>query len=555
MLLLLALSCAVPDERSGQSPIEVHLVVHIDPLIRRGDEGCETALVSNCGELSPEPWQARVENLGWLSERWVETGRAMDLQWGPEMAHVLTEDEEHLASLEAGYAENGEASPRARVDEWVAHGQQAVSAALEAGVASQSAHVHTVMRDASGMWGTGLLTNEGVHPCDAWDGDPLSEAPAEVVESVVHYGAEGAARMVRAFGEPLRAFTGAVPRVLSNKSLSLSDPDALDPSVDREFPAEWTPWMLGGAYSECMMRATGHPPFELYRSAEEHSLSTGEGPLVHPGEPVIGNMAEHLRMPGDGLPGAMMRRLLTAMLAWRHAALLDAPDRPWAYSAHTHLFHLYDGAVPANDPEGRDVSAVTGGRFRGDTEAVAAFIDRFEAGPWQGLRSSEGGGPLRWALPGERGEVETTFTFGELDAAPPAELDERYPYLPLVAERLDESSLVCMGQIDETQVFGLDRCPAGWAWGGDAAGFHCADLSAPERLYLLVPPASACLGLGALVAEAAAVSASRLGSPPRCEGGLAVPMEGLLVEPLPGSSSPGAERLFTACADALMPEG
>lgn len=555
MVLLLALACALPDERSGQSPIDFHLVVHIDPLVRRGDEGCLTPLVQNCGQLSPEPWQERVENLGWLSERWVQTGRAMDLQWGPEMAHVLTEDEDHLASLEAGYAENGEAQPRARVEEWVAFGQEAVRAALEAGVASQSAHVHTVMRDDSGMWGTGLLTNDGVDPCDAWEGQPLSEAPLGVIEPVVHYGAEGGARVVRAFGEPLRAFTGAVPRVPANKILSLSDPDALDPTVDREFPAEWTPTMLGGEYSECMMRATGHPPFELYRGAEQRSLGGGEGPLIHPGEPVIGNMAEHLSLPGEGLPGAVMRRLLTAMLAWRSAALRDEPDRPWAYSAHTHLFHLYPGVVPEKEALGRDGTAVSGGRYRGDTEAVAAFVDRFEAGPWQGLQSSEGGGPLRWALPGDRDPLEASFVYGDPDEAPPVDLDESYPYLPLLAERLDESSLICMGQIGDTQVFGLDRCPAGWAWGEDAPGFHCADLLAPERIYLLVPPASSCLDLGLGAILAAPVSASALAAPTWCEGGVAVPMEGLLVEPIAGSSAQGADPLQEACADALLPEG
>lgn len=542
------LACQSPALRQAQPPIDVHLVVHIDPLVRRGAEECQTPQVSSCGSFTPGPWEERVENLAWLSARWVETGRAMDLQWGPEMAHLLTEEPAHVQAMVEAFEEDGETEAEARVAAGIAQGQAAVREALDAGVAAQSVHVHTVLRDAGGGWGTGLLTNEGAHPCDAWAGDPLEEAPEPVVEAVVQYGAEGGSRMVRAFGVPLRSFTGAVPRVLANKIRALSDPDALDPQTARSFPAEWTPTLLGGAYSECMMRATGHPPFELYRSDDDQALLGGEGPLVHPGEPVVGNMADHLDLPGEGLPGATMRRLLQAMLAWRYDSLRGAPARPWAYSFHTHLFHLYPGAVPALDPGARDVNAGVGGSYRRDLETVASFVDAFAQGPWQGLGSTVGGGPLRWALPTLESEVEPTFSYGSADAPPPAELDADYPYLPLLAERLDEASLVCRGALDGVQLFGLLRCPSGWAWGGERPGFHCAEAEDPAPVYLLVPEASACLDLGGAAVRAAPVSAASLGGPSPCEKGIRVPVEGLLVEPL--STAP---RLAGACTEALGP--
>jgi hypothetical protein len=246
-----------------------------------------------------------------------------------------------------------------------------------------------------------------------------------------------------------------------------------------------------------------------------------------------------------------MRRVLTALLSWRHAALTDAADRPWAYAFHTHLFHLYEGTVPADIAEGRDVSAVTGGRFRRDTEAMAAFADRFAGGPWQGVAASDGGGPVRWGLPGDRDPLDADFVYGDPDAAPPAGMDDSYPYLPLVAERLDDASLVCTGSLEGVEVYGLLRCAQGWAWGGEQDGFHCAEAEAPSWVYVLVPQAATCLQGVEGAMSAASVADPAMGEPRWCDGGLQVPVEGLLLEPAPGSAAP----ILAACAAGLSTGG
>ncbi len=546
LLSLLLLACA-PGDAGLQSPIDLHLVVHIDPLPRRGDEPCVDDRLRNCGGFSAGPWRERVDNLAWLSDRWSSTGRTLDLQWGPEMASILTEDPAHLDSLAEGFAVLGEADPNAAVAEGVSVGQGAVQQLLDAGAAAFAVHVHTVAPDPSGLWGTGPLAGEGgPHPCEAWQGDPLVEAPAATTEAIVHYGAVGGAAVSERFGAPLRTLTGAVPRVMANKSLALTDPDALDPDTRRDFPAAFSPWRLGGAYSECMLAVAGHPPFELYQADEQRALGGGEGPLVHPGEPVVGSMSEHLDLPADGAPGAVARRILTAMLNWRVAALSGEADRPWAYSFHTHLFHLDAGDVALMDPEARDLRAVDGLPFRQDLEDAAAFVDRFAGGgAWQGVAARDGGSPLRWGLPGDADPAQTDWDYGDADSPPPTTLDGDYPYLPLVARTLADTHVTCTGSLDGVQVFGLQHCAAGWSWGGSSPGFHCADDADAAWRYVLVPEQTTCLS-GVRGRRAASVAAEAWGAPRACEGGLVVPPEGLLLEP------DGIEvRLAASCTAGL----
>lgn len=549
MLLPLLLACAPASEVSGQSPIDLHLVVHVDPLPRRGAESCEDPLLTACAPLSALPWLERIENLAWLSDRWTETGRTLDLQWGPEMALSLAEDPAVLAQLRDGLIEAGEADPDAVLAAHLAQGQAAVQQLIDHDLAAFGSHVHTVALDTSGLWGTAPLAGGGPHPCDAWADDPLQEAPLPSTEAVVWVGAVGAQALAERMGVPLRSWTGAVPRVLAHKIAVLEDPDGLDPATPRDFPSGFQPWLLGEAYSECMTRATGHPPFELYKAAEQRALGGGQGPLVHPGEPVVGQVDEHLDMLADGALGAAARRLLQGLLAWRAAALQGRPDRPWAYSAHTHLFHLDEGAVAPLDPSARELSAVDGMPLRSDTEAWAAFADRFASGPWQGVSASDGGGPVRWGLPGERDPLDADFVFGDPDAAPPRTLDEAgedYPYPRVLDLALAESHLVCTGTLDDIEVYGLLQCDGGWAWGGESAGYHCADPEVePAWRFVLVPPAATCLP-GVEPLRAAPVTAESWEEPPWCRGGLQVPVEGLVLD---GAGQVGV--LAAACAAPL----
>ncbi len=549
-MLLLLFACAVPDGAGQQSPIDLHLVVHVDPLPRHGDLGCDDDRLRSCGGLSAAPWRERVDNLAWLSDRWTQTGRTLDLQWGPEMALSLAEDEQHLASLRDSLVQGGDPDPDGTLAEGLAVGQAAVQQLLDHDAAAFAAHVHTVAPDPSGTWGSApLATGEGPHPCDAYDGDPLAEAPLATTEAVVFYGAQGAAAVAERFGAEVRSFTGAIPRVLADKTLVLTDPDAIDPDVDRDWPAAFHPWLAGSGYSECMIRAGGTPPFELYHAAAQRSLGGGDGPLVHPGEPVVGNMADHLDMPADGAAGAAARRILTGMLNWRMASLQGQPDRPWAYSFHTHLFHLDEGTVAVMDPDARQLSAVDGQPFRQDLEAVASFVDRFAGGgSWQGVGASDGGGPLRWGLPGDQEALDADFVFGDPDAAPPDSVDGDYPYLPLLATELSNTHLVCTGQLDGTDVFGLLRCAQGWSWGGSAPGFHCADDAEPSWRFVVVPAGPRCLA-GVDAVQAASVTDDTLGEPTWCSGGLWVSTEGMLVVPPDGSG-----RLVAAC-DAPLDAG
>lgn len=552
LLSLLALSCTAQTGPTGQSPLDLHLVVHVDPLPRRGAQDCADELLTSCAPLSAPPWQERIDNLAWLSDRWTETGRTLDLQWGPEMALSLAEDPDVLAQLRDGLVDAGSADPDAVLADTVATGQAAVQQLLDADLAAFASHVHTVALDSSGLWGTGPLAGGGPHPCDAWQDDPLEEAPLESTEATVWIGAVGAQALADRFGQPLRSWTGAVPRVLASKAQVLQDPDALDPAIDRDFPDAFQPWLLGEAYSECLTRVTGHPPFELYRATEHRALGGGDGPLVHPGEPVIGQLDEHLDMLADGSAGAAARRLLQGLLAWRQAALTGQPDRPWAYAAHTHLFHLDAGDVPPNDPTARQLSPVDGMPFRQDTEAWAAFADRFAGGAWQGVAASDGGGPVRWTLPGDVAEPDATFSLGDPDAPPPQSLDELddAPYPRILAAGLADTHLVCTGSLDEVEVYGLLQCAGGWAWGGDRAGFHCAvEDTEPAWRYVLVPRAGSCLA-GVEALRAASVGAESWGEPRWCSGGLEVPVEGLLVQP---QGQGGV--LAAACDTALGPGG
>lgn len=546
MVLGLILACmAGPPPISGTQPaFQVFLVVHVDPLPREPDTCTDPALAA-CGALIGSSWQARTENLAWLTDRWIAEGRTMDLELGPESSLGWAGDTTVGAALEASLAADGVADPGAAVAETAALAQGVFGDLLSSGAGSLGVHVHTVLPDSgAGLWGDARIGTPGeqdegeggaVGACEAWQGAPLEEAPDRLVEQVVAYGARAAA----ALGDPLDAdllsFTGHFPRTMAGKIAVVEDPERLDPSSEAAFPERFSPLGLGSAYNECLTQAVDHPPFEAWPADEAQALLAGEGPAVTPGVRVVGSMAPHLGEPADGSLEAVSRQWLQALLNWRAAALAGAPARPWTFTFHTHDFDLYEGSPNPNVSADRSLQPKAGERYRQDLEGMASLLDRFAAqDQWQGVSAADGA-VARWALPADLDDEGSEFSYGLADAAPPDGLDPAlYPYLPLVAERLANTHLACVGSVDEVEIYGLLRCEGGWAWGEGSAGYHCADAAAPAWVYALVPASSSCVSAPEGAAVGGAVDDDALGPVERCADGIAVPAQGLLLEPAGG---------------------
>lgn len=535
--------------RGEQGAIRAWLVVHVDPLAREGGEGCERSDLFECGRPLAGPWDQRTQNLAWLLGEWEATGRTVDVQVGPEAALAWAEDPVLVEALVADYQVNGdhegavlaEAEARARLAERSAQAREALADALASGTASLGSHVHTVLPDAvEGVWGTAPKAGGGPGPCEAWSGDPQTEGSSAISEEVAAYGAGSAAELAALLDTELRSFTGHLPRSMAAKATLLDDPEGLDPDSGAAFPEAFRPTDLGSAYSECLLQAVDHPPFEVYPADAHAALARGSGPLVVPGERVVGSMAEHLDAPSDGSLGAVRRRILQLLLNWRYEGLMGGPERPWTWTFHTHLYQLYPGSVARRDPTGREASTRDGVPLREDLLGVGSFLDEFAGlASWQDVAGAEGA-VVEWGLPEdleglELSEEEGLFDYGG-GGAPPEGLDaEHYPYLPLVAEVLAQTHLRCTGRLKRVELFGLEHCEAGWAWGGeDTPGYHCADGAAATWRYVLVPEEEACLRTDTSGLQGAALDAGSLGSVPSCRKGLSVPEAGLLVVPSDG---------------------
>ena len=552
LLALSAMGCVKPSEPRGSQPaVRVWAVVHVDPLAREGGDDCVREELFECGRPVAASWEQRTLNLVWLIETWQGAGRTVDVQMGPEMGLALAEDDELMTALVDDFSSQGDAEgvvlgaveADARARERAAAGRDALSAGLGTGTVNLGSHVHTVLPDGDGVWGTAPKRSDGASPCEAWAGDPMDEAAAHLVEEVVAYGAEGSVALAAYLDSDVSTFTGHLPRTIEGKIAVVDDPDSLDPDASASFPAAFAPRDLGSAYSECLLQSVDHPPFEAWSADDQEALALGDGPLVIPGERVVGSMADHLDAPSDGSWGAAARRILQLMLNWRWAGLQGDPGRAWVYTFHTHLFQLYPGQPDTRDPEARDLYTRDGVPLRGDTDGVAAFLDGFaERSAWQGV-STEGEGVVEWVLPTDVDEG-SDFAYAAGGSAPPTSLEpDHYPYLPLVAERLAQSHLTCAGEVDGTEVFGLLRCDAGWAWGGQSQlGYHCADAAPPDWVYVLVPDGPACVPLEDGGVQVGALDDSDLGGASWCDDGLEVPDGGLIVEP-----ADGAPRWVSAC--------
>ena len=542
MIGLLLLACApAPGVLGTQPPIQTFLVVHVDPLPRiSSGEPCADPGLSACGRLSASAWRDRTDNLSWLAETWLLAGRTMDLELGPEASLGWAEDPEVAGALAADLASGGESDAAEVVAAVAAQGREAIAGLVEGGAATLGVHVHAALPDAAeGRWGEVDTTSfGGPHPCAAWAGDPLQEAPAARVGAVVGLGARAADGIAAPLGASLDSFTGHLPRSMAGKIAVVEDPAALDTESELQFPDLFSPYALGSAYAECLTQAVDQPPMEAWPADAERALGAGDGPLVVPGARVIGSMAEHLGAPSDASLDAAARRLLVALLEWRFAGLSGAGPRPWVHTFHAHLFDLYAGSPNPLVEGARDVAPVSGSPFRGEVETFAGLLDAFAGqGAWQGV-ASDSGGVVRWGLPRDLDGEGAAFSYGAPDQAPPETYEsDQYPYLNLVAERLADTHLVCVGARDGVEIYGLLRCSEGWGWGAGEGGYGCAGGGAPVWVYALVPDGDACLAVPDAALSAGAVDDAALEGARWCaRGGLSVPVQGLIVEPVDGGA-------------------
>jgi hypothetical protein len=517
--------------------------VHVDPLPLRAAGRCVDEAMSDCGGPAGSSYQQRSEDLVWLSDTWVAAGRTADLELGPELSLAWADDPDATAAIAADLEEKGGVhgpvtDGAALVAETNAALRDGLGRMLAAGAASIGAHTHGQLPDGPGRWGQARKVKLDGEPeaCAAWEGDPLIDPTPAMTEAVVAYAATSAALLAGALDAPLLSYTGHFPRTMTGKIDVVEAPDRLDPDGVTAFPDAFQPLGLGSAYSECMHPVSDTPPFELWPADADRALGAGVGPLVTPGERVVGLMDEHLDVYADTAAPAAQRRAIELFVNWRYAALQGDADRAWAWTYHIHDYQLRPGEPDARAEAARQSSPTGGSAFRGDVEAVAELFDEFAArSSWQGASATEGG-VFRWALPEDVAElgggVESSFDFRREGEAPDVALPTpAWPYLDLLARSLVDSHLACRGQIiGGAEVFGFDRCLAGWRWGGEKSGYHCAEGQSPSRIYLVVPDGDAdCLYLPYDAAlQTAPVDGEALGTPERCGGGVAVPEQGLL---------------------------
>ena len=510
--MVILAGCAPSGAGVGSQPsIQAHLVVHVDPMARLAGDGCGQADLQGCGPLAFEPFLRRTRNLTWLAQTWVASGRTVDLQLGPEAALAWAGHPETLAVL-------GEDAQDV-ADE----GMCAVRHLMESGQASLGLHMHSVMPDTEQTWGA-LAVPAADDPCASSDVRPVEEVSASQVEALVHYGATAVHPIASMLGASIDSFTAHVPRSMATKIAVLEDPDGIDQEVQRSFPDTFRPSHLSSALSECFQHAVDHPPFEVYAADRVAPLVAGDGPMVIPGNRVVGSMAPHLGQASDGSLGAARRRLLQLMLNWRVSGLRGDAPRPWVYAFHAHLFDLGQGTPDPFDDAGRLRAASQGHPFRADVEALALTVDQLAArGSWRGARGEQG--VMAWSLPEALDVAGSQFGQSE---------ETEQPYLPLVTERLAHSHLVCSAAHDGFDIFELERCPGGWEWGGDQYGQHCISGRLPEAVTVVVAAHDRCVAGPSRGLSVGEVDGVRMSAPARCPGGLRVPAAGLIIERIDG---------------------
>ena len=87
------------------------------------------------------------------------------------------------------------------------------------------------------------------------------------------------------------------------------------------------------------------------------------------------------------------------------------------------------------------------------------------------------------------------------------------------------------------EVWGIERCEAGWLWAAAGPGYRCADRATPDAVFVLVPEEPTCLDVPSTALRVGPVDGGLddMGAPESCgDGGIAVPVQGLLVEAAAG---------------------
>jgi hypothetical protein len=509
---------------SSQSPIQAQLVVHADPMVRGETIACESPGLVRCGSLQAEPWVRRTNNLVWLEERWVERGRTVDLQMGPDVALAWAEDPLVADQLISDIGVDV-------VSETAARGRGALDSLLSAGLATLGLHGHTQIQDASGRWGDIDLAPAG---------DPCGEmSEVDGAERVLFEHAQGVAGLADELGTDILSISSHIPRSMVGKVASVEFPDELDGSVRRDFPERYKPVSLGGGLSECFQHAADHSAFEVYGASMDAPLMAGGGPMVVPGHRVVGSMAPHLGVPQDGSLPAAERRLFQLMLNWRYAALQDGPERPWVFTFHAHLFDIQDGDPDPSEASDRQRNAVQGQSFRNEIDALAGVIDQFaRLSTWEGVQST-GEGVMEWVRVDQLHEQGSAFSYGDESEPQPELTEDNNPYLHLVSTHLENTHKVCDVSIGGTTVVGFERCDAGWSWGAPSRGFGCSDGSVPTWVGVALNVGTSCTSIDPVGLRVAPVDGDEFEDPVACGGGLWVPNVGLLLEANEGAVLPG----------------
>jgi hypothetical protein len=509
-------------ELPAQFPVQVQLVVHVDPLIRGPNTGCRNPDLRHCGSLRGSAFVRRTNNLVWMSERWLKTGRTVDVQLGPEMALAWAGNPAVIADLaeEVGEEIALEASEL---------GSEHLGALLEAGLGTLGVHGHDQVMDSSGKWGDVALP-ESQDPCRGIEEEPLAEW-------VVHNQVQGVSTLAERLGADLLSFSSHVPRTIAGKMMAVSNPDGLDEEEHRVFSDRFQPVSLGSGLSSCLSDVADHPPFEAFPADARAPLLAGTGPMVVPGVRVVGSMASHFGMKRDGSLPAAHRRLIQLLVNWRYSGLMGDEGRPWTYTFHAHLFDLQGGKSDPFRAADRESNAAEGQSFRPDVEGLAALVDGLSKQVfWNGVETT-GQGVTEWRTTDEFSMEGTQFSFGDVEDPLPTDTWDDFPYLPLVSKVLANSHFQCEVQVGNARVYGFRRCDSGWGWG--APGYACVNGAVPRWVGLVIPTSDGCVEIEPKGLQVAPVDGQKLEPANSCPDGLWAPREGLVVQASREATLPG----------------